>query len=75
MMSCELLKTVRESFDKLWLCQKAEKGVIEVITPYSFFGNKFIGIFIKLQNDEYIVNDGGVVHDLLDEKKLRLMLE
>lgn len=58
-MECgKIVDVIKTDFNHLWLCKMRGKTV-EVSTPFSTITKKFITVFIKFENDEYVVSDGG----------------
>lgn len=60
-MSEELIgifKEIKESFCSL-INYKIRGNTIEVITPFTTPGSKFISVFITRKNDAFVVTDGG----------------
>lgn len=58
MNTVDLLNDVRNSFGGLW--HSKERGnSIEIITPYVTTNNKFVSIFVTIQDDCYFITDGG----------------
>ena len=54
----DLLSDVRNSFGGLW--HSKERGnSVEIITPYVTTNNKFVSIFVTLQDEYYFITDGG----------------
>ncbi len=66
MKKVELFQDLKSSFCDLW-SKKSRGETLEIITPFCTINNKFISIFLKIQENQYILSDGGWVHeDLYD---------
>lgn len=57
-----IFQLVKDDFCSLW-SHKVHGNTLEVITPYGTTNDKFISVFIRQQNDEFVVTDGGWLHD------------
>ena len=69
MINCKLIDIFKTSFNGLWQCKTLENDSLEITTPYLFFDRKFVTFIVKMQGDEYVVHDNGLVNDLLANKK------
>lgn len=58
----EILTRIRNAFDSLWHIRPRGRS-FEVITPFPAAGDKFVSVFITMQNGNYIVTDGGWICD------------
>ena len=51
---------IKSSFNSLW--QFKERGkTLEIITPFATTSHKFVSVFLSIQENKYIVTDGGWV--------------
>lgn len=60
MLYGEVYNDIVNSFGSLW-GYKERGNTLEVITPFATTNNKFISVFVRYQEDRYIISDGGWV--------------
>lgn len=54
----EEYENIIKSFGALWKTKKRGDS-IEIITPFATTSHSFVSVFLKKQNNEYVVSDGG----------------
>lgn len=57
-----ILTNIRKQFDGLWKCKERGES-LEIITPFVTTNRKFVSVFISARDGNYIVSDGGFIHD------------
>lgn len=55
------IQIVKE-FDQLWNFKYRDDNTLEVLTPYSTTTNKFVSLFVVVQNGKYVITDGGLLN-------------
>lgn len=62
-MNCEILKYVITAFNSLWNCEVVDHNTIRIHTPYASINNKYITLYVKQDNGNFIVSDGGYLYE------------
>jgi len=53
-----IFQEIKGSFSSLW--QTKDRGnSLEIITPYATTNNRFISVFLSMQDNDFIISDGG----------------
>lgn len=58
----EIFRHIKDAFNSLWLIRPRGSS-FEIITPFPAAGDKYVSVFITVQNGKYIATDGGWISD------------
>lgn len=61
-----IAELIKRDFEKLWRF-KLRGESLEVVTPFSTVTNKFVSVFITIRNGKYVVTDGAMISDGMNE--------
>jgi hypothetical protein len=65
----KIFEDIKDTFCSLWTT-KVHGKTLEIITPFSTTTSKFVSVFLTVQNTQFVVTDGGWIHNGEYESKI-----
>lgn len=64
-MDCSITTPIIEAFNSFWKCEKLDENTLKIRVPYVSIVDKVVEVYLKFDNGNYVVTDGGYLSKYL----------